>query len=118
MRRSISSAVVLAVVLILSACGSRELLSKASFSPAAISPNGDGAQDATSIHYELDRLANVSIYLQDAAGQRYHFRNKQPRPAGTYDVLFGGVIDGRLLADGDYTWVIEATDEGGHSQSA
>src|SRR5512139_1243327 len=115
MRRSISSAVVLAVVLILSACGSRELLSKASFSPAAISPNGDGAQDATSIHYELGRKANVSIYLQDAAGQRYYFRNAQPRTPGVYDVLFGGVIDGKLLADGDYTWVIAATDESGQN---
>ena len=86
--------------------------------PGLISPNGDGTQDATSIHYELGRRANVSIYLQDTAGQRYYFRNTQPRTAGTYDVLFGGVIDGKLLADGDYTWVIEATDEGGHSQSA
>ena len=75
-------------------------------------------QDATSIHYELGRKANVSIYLQDAAGQRYYFRNTQPRTPGVYDVLFGGVIDGKLLADGDYTWVIEATDEGGQSQSA
>src|SRR5512136_1827561 len=101
MRRSISSAVLLAVVLLLAACGSRELLSHASFTPATISPNGDGVQDATSIHYELGRRANVSIYLQDAAGQRYYFRNNQPRTASTYDVLFGGVIDGKLLADGD-----------------
>jgi hypothetical protein len=118
MRRLISFALLLAVALILSACGSRQLLSKASFAPDTISPNADGVQDATSIHYELGRPANVSIYLQDAAGQRYYFRNAQPRPSGVYDVLFGGVIDGRLLADGDYTWVIEATDEAGQSQSA
>ncbi len=118
MRRFISSMVLLAVALILSACGSRELLSKASFAPDAISPNADGAQDATSIHYELGRKANVSIYLQDAAGQRYYFRNNQLRTPGVYDVLFGGVIDGKLLADGDYTWVIEATDEAGQNQSA
>ena len=46
MRRSISSAVLLAVVLCLSACGSRELLSKASFVPDLISPNGDVFSDA------------------------------------------------------------------------
>ncbi len=118
MRRLISSVVLLASVLILSACGSRELLSKASFAPDMISPNGDGVQDVTSIHYELGRKANVSIYLQDAAGQRYFFRNNQLRPSGVYDVLFGGVIDGKLLPDGDYTWTIEATEEGGQSQSA
>ena len=118
MRRSISSAVLLAVVLLLAACGSRELLSQAAFTPALISPNGDGVQEATSIHYELGRRANISIYLQDAAGRRHYFRNNQARTAGTYDVLFGGVIEGQLLADGDYAWVIEATDEGGHSQAA
>ena len=61
MRRLISCALLLAAALILSACGSRELLSKASFAPDAISPNGDGVQDVTSIHYELSREAKVSI---------------------------------------------------------
>jgi len=118
MRRFISSALLLIAMLILSACGSRELLSKASLAPEMISPNADGVQDVTSIHYELGRQANVSIYLQDATGQRYYFRKDQPRPSGVYDVLFGGVIDGKLLADGDYTWAIEATDEDGQNQSA
>ena len=117
MRRLIPYVLLLTAVLILSACDSHAVLSKASFAPDTISPNADGAQDATSIHYELGRKANVSIYLQDAAGQRYYFRNNQPRPAGVYDVLFGGVIDGKLLADGDYTWVIEATDETRQTQS-
>jgi hypothetical protein len=104
-------------VCVLSACGSRELLSKASFAPDTISPNGDGVQDVTAIHYELGRPANVSISAQDATGQRYYFRQNQPRTPGVYDVLFGGVIDGRLLPDGDYTWAIEATAEGGQTQA-
>lgn len=118
MQRVISSVIMLIVVLILSACGSRELLSKASFAPDTISPDADGVQDATSIHYELGRQANVSIYVQDASEQRYYFRNDQPRTSGVYDVLFGGVIDGQLLPDGDYTWVIEAADEAGQTQAA
>jgi hypothetical protein len=93
-------------------------LSKASFAPDTISPNADGVQEATSIHYELGRKANISIYLQDATGQRYYFRQDQPRPSGVYDVLMGGVIDGKLLSDGAYTWIIEATDEAGQTQSA
>jgi hypothetical protein len=118
MRCLISSVVLLAAAFMLSACGSRELLSRASFAPDTISPNGDGVQEATSIHYELGRQARVSISLQDAAGQRYYFRNDQPRTPGVYDVLFGGVIDGQLLADGAYTWAITATDESGQSQAA
>jgi hypothetical protein len=118
MRRITSFAILLIAALVLSACDSRELLSRASLAPDTISPNADGTQDATSIHYELGRKANVSIYLQDTAGQRYYFRNNQPRTPGVYDVLLGGVIDGKLLADGAYTWVIEATDEAGQIQSA
>ncbi len=117
MHRLVSGALVLVAALTLSACGSRDLLSKASFTPDTISPNADGVQDATAIHYELNRTANVSIYVQDAAGQRYYFRNNQPRTPGVYDVLFGGVIDGKLLANGAYTWVVEATDTGGQNQS-
>jgi hypothetical protein len=118
MRRLFLSAMLLAVAIVLSACGSRELLSKASFAPDLISPNGDGMQDVTAVHYELSHPANVSIYLQDATGQLTYFRKDQPRTAGVYDVLFGGVIDGKLLPDGDYTWVIEAATEGGQNQSA
>ncbi len=117
MRRIILGALFLLTALIASACGSRDLLSKASVTPDTISPNADSVQDAASIHYELGRTADVSIYLQDAAGQRYYFRDRQPRTPGVYDVLFGGVIDGKILADGDYTWVVEATDISGQSQS-
>ena len=118
MRRLSSLFILFMVVWVLAACGSRELLSKASFAPDTISPNGDGVQDVTAVHYELSRPANVSIYLQDANGQRTYFRENQPRTAGVYDVLFGGVIDGKLLPDGDYTWVIEAAAEGAQTQSA
>ncbi|CAG0934975.1 hypothetical protein TFLX_03795 [Thermoflexales bacterium] len=118
MRRLISTVLFVVAVLILTACGSRELLSRVSFAPDTISPNGDGVQEVTSIHYELGQAATISIYLQDAAGQRYYFRKDQPRPSGVYDVLLGGVIDGRLLTDGAYTWVVEATAEAGQTQSA
>lgn len=105
--------VMMAALVLLAACGSSELLSKASMSPATISPNADGVADATQIHYELSRNADVTIRFQDANGRIYYFRRDQPRSAGKYDVLFGGVIDGRLLPDGVYTWTIEATDRAG-----
>lgn len=106
------------LMLALPACGPRPLLSNASFAPEAISPNADGNADATKIHYELSRNATVSIRIESGDGQPHYFRKAQPRSAGVYDVLFGGVIDGRLLPDGEYRWTIEATDSGGQSQSA
>ena len=106
------------MLLSLSACGPRELLSNASFAPDTISPNADGSVDVTRVHYELGRNASVSIYLESGDGQRHYFRQAQPRSAGAYDVLFGGVIDGRLLSDGEYRWVVEASDERRQSRSA
>ncbi len=118
MRSSMRFAVITILMLIVSACGSRALLSKVSFAPGTISPNADGVDDATQIHYELGRNANISIYLEAGDGKRYYFRNLQPRAAGTYDVLFGGVIDGHLMPDGDYTYTVEAADQAGQIQSA
>ena len=106
------------LLMLFSACAPHELLSKASFTPETISPNADGVADVTHIHYELGRSATVSIYFEAGDGQRHFFRNAQPRSAGAYDVLFGGVIDGRLLPDGEYRWTIEAADPSGETQSA
>ena len=118
LRVLVSLWLIICVVLALSACGPRELLSKAALAPETISPNADGVADVTRIHYELSRNATVSIYFEAGDGQPRFFRNAQRRSAGAYDVEFGGVIDGRLLPDGEYGWTIEAVDEGGQSQSA
>lgn len=107
--------VVVAALVVLTACGSGERLSKASMSPATISPNADGVADATLIHYELSRNAGVTIRF-DGAGQTYYFRRDQPRSAGQYDVLFSGVIDGQLLPDGAYTWTIQADEASAQGQ--
>jgi hypothetical protein len=108
-------------------------LTEASFSPAAISPNADGQTDVSAIHYALRRPATVSIYLVDSNGNRYSFRKDKPRAAGPFDINFSGVVDAytlpgdkfpstntvlaRVLQNGLYTWVIEATDGlGQHNQ--
>ena len=88
-----------------------------------ISPNADGDSDLTTIRYRIRQDSRVSIYFEDASGERFTFRRDEPRSAGNYEVLFGGVVEGfvaegesvegevvtRLLPDGVYTWVIEAT---------
>lgn len=136
-RRPLAAIGVLAVLLlcagVLSGCHLRPLLSSVSVTPDTISPNADGTDDATNISYKLTRNAAVSIYLENAQGQQLYFRKERPRSAGEYQVQWGGVINqpywlqmedslGRelvqnwLLPDGTYTWVVEATEENGHSQ--
>jgi hypothetical protein len=112
--------------------GDRSLLRNAAIRDAVITPNADGVTDATLLSYELSRNATVSIYFENEEGQRFHFREARSRGAGTYEVLFSGVVDGyrlpgeeiegeilaRLLRDGDYTWTIEATDSDGVTETA
>ena len=119
----------------ISGCHLRPVLSDVSVSPATISPNADGVQDATSISYKLSRNAIVSVYFENPAGERFYFRRDQARSAGDYRVLWGGVIhqpywlemvpslgrervDSWVLPDGVYRWVIEAMDERRETQEA
>ncbi len=106
----------LAAILILfalSACGTSALLENMSLEPNAISPHAGSGNAATTIRYTLGRAAAVSIYVVDTQGTSREFRKDQPRPAGSYDALFGGAINDRVLSDGTYTVVVEARDSSG-----
>ena len=124
------------ILTLLTACGEQPLLSSVTFSSDRITPNADNDSDILRIQYDLSRSAELSIYFLDPAGNRYTFREREPRaPSGDdpYSVYFAGVVDGytlpgdgfegfsvaqRVLQDGEYTWVIEATDEMGHTEHA
>jgi len=107
--------------------GDNSLLRNVELRDSLITPNADGVTDVTPIRYKLSRNAVVSIYFENEAGERFYFRQEKPRGAGEYAVLFSGVVDGyrrptdefegeilsRLLADGEYTWTVEATDFAG-----
>lgn len=128
-------AILLAAAFLLGGCGERPLLSEVSFSKDLITPNADGKDDVLRIQYRLSRSARLSIYFLDEAGNRYVFRDREPRaPTGErepYSVYFSGVVQGytlpgdnfegftvvqRVLQDGVYTWVVEATDDAGHTE--
>lgn len=110
--------------------GDPSLLRSVSFQHDAISPNADGQQDVTTISYELSRNADVSIYFENGEGERFYFRQDEPRGVGEYQVLFSGVVDGytlpgetiegeilaRLLQNDDYTWTIGVTDNKGKKE--
>jgi hypothetical protein len=114
----------------LASCYLRPLLYNVSVSPSVISPNADGTDDVTNIQYTLSRNALLSIFFENADGERFYFRQFRPRSAGEYRVQWGGTVNqpkwlenefGRqlveswVLPDGNYTWVIEATGEDGQT---
>jgi len=95
-------------------CGSlRPLLYDVSVTPQTITPNADGIDDVARISYKLGRSADLSIFLVDEAGNEHYFRQNRRRSAGDYRVDFGGVVDGAMLPDGGYTWVVSAIDDNG-----
>jgi hypothetical protein len=109
------------------------LLYGAQIAPDAITPNADSTEDVAEIAYSLRRPANVSIYFENEAGERFYFRQDRRRAAGDYSVFWGGVVDeaeiveteggtveilSRVLPDGDYRWVIEAIEENGNVAQA
>lgn len=108
----------LSLLLVLSACGQNTALSNVGVGAPVITPNGDGRDDATTIFYTIGQQSSVSIYLQNAAGKRYMLRKDAPRlPANEpYSLRFDGTVPGeqppfvqRVLPDGSYTVVVEAT---------
>ncbi len=128
----------LLLLLLLGGCGQLDfavgpLLYDVRVTPDAITPNADGDQDITEIFYSLRRPANVSIFFENEAEERFYFRRDRRRSPGDYSVQWGGVVDepeiqetdygpqeilSRVLDDGTYTWYIEATDEAGAIERA
>jgi hypothetical protein len=129
---------VLISTVLLAGCGQLELavgplLYDVRMTPDVISPNADGSQDVTEIFYSLRRTATVSIFFDNAAGERFYFRRDRRRSAGDYTVQWGGVVDkpklvetsfgpqqiiSQVLPDGIYQWTIRAGDDRGNSEEA
>lgn len=104
----------------LTACAfGQPLLSDVRIAPhTTISPNADAIEDITELFYRIGQPAMVTIAFEDGTGNRYLWRDNEPRAPGAYQVLFGGVIDGMVLPDGQYRVVLTATPtEGGDPQT-
>lgn len=143
MNRSRLLSIVIAVVLVGAALAAAWALLRPAGQPLvaaalgqpALSPNGDGADDLTRLTYTLRRPASISIYFEDAAGQRFYFRQDRLRDAGDYNIEFSGVVEAftlptddfgaaftgqvlrRVLPNGAYTWHVAATDAAGQSNT-
>ncbi len=78
--------------------------------PETISPNGDGAADATTLAYTTTTAATVDVTLLDAAGAVVtQLLEPVRRPAGPQTLIF----DGLGLPDGVYTVVVTAIGDDG-----
>jgi len=73
--------------------------------PEAISPNGDGQADTTTLTYRLSASANVTIDVTDAiGGVAATVVDRVWTPGGQHTAE----LDGALLADGTYNVVVTA----------
>lgn len=111
---------------------SGDLIQNAGFAITTISPNADGVDDVAVFSYTISRNADVTLVFTHENGQRYIFRENQPRTRGDYSVAFSGVADGyslpdeniggvierRVLPNGNYTWSLDARAEDGETASA
>ncbi len=107
------------------------LIIEARFDRAVISPNADGVDDIAVFDYRLSRPAAVSLALEAEGGERFYFRQNQPRDKGDFSVLFSGVVDGfilegdkvfgeierRLVPNGAYDWRLAAVADDGAAMS-
>ena len=72
--------------------------------PAAVTPNGDGVDDRTTIAYTLGAPATVSATLVDPVGTTVATLFSEPRAAGDQQFLFTA----DAVPDGVYTVVVSA----------
>jgi hypothetical protein len=109
---SLLAVAILAALVLISGCfGGGPLVYDVEIQPEVISPNADGVDDVARISYKISRECKVYILFIDGQGKEYHFREGNQRSRGEYEALFGGAIEGQVLPDGQYTWVIEAVDD-------
>jgi hypothetical protein len=116
LRIQVAASLLLGVFLVpvsLVGCAGRPLVYDVRIQPDVISPDADGLNDVTRISYHLSRQAVVSLYFVDEQGAEHIFRADVSRPRGSYEALFSGVIDNRLLPDGRYTSVLQAVGDDG-----
>ena len=95
----------------LAGCGTAPTLFDVQLGPNAITPDQDGIEDVTRLNYSVGRPAFVSIVLigpDDSEDEHVLRDTKRREPGVSYEALFGGVIDGRMLPDGEYVVSIEA----------
>lgn len=100
------------------ACAAAPALSLEALAPTTITPDRDGRDDVARLSYRVGRRLELTVTLTAADGTAHVVRGaalRQPRRA-PYELLFGGVIDGRMLPDGTYAVRLDARPVDGGAQ--
>jgi len=88
-------------------------ISSAFASPDTFSPDGDGTNDTSTIGFELNVTADVTVTVMDGATTIKELASEVMN-AGTHNVVWDGEDTGGTTVDeGDYTVEIEATNSEG-----
>jgi hypothetical protein len=87
--------------------------------PDRFTPNQDGIRDRTNINVYLEKPATLSVYLEDASGQRYYLIEREsgrsPGDKGNHEYDYDGGVDQDMEPPPDGTYTVYATaqdDEG------
>lgn len=91
-------------------CTVAPALSLEALAPTTITPDRDGRDDVARLSYRVGRRLVLTVTLTAGDGTVHVVRGaalRQPRRT-PYELLFGGVVDGRMLPDGTYAVRLEA----------
>ena len=82
-----------------------------SLSPTAISPDGDGRKDVTTVTYRLDRRQRTALVVRDPGGREVYRRALGTLAAGKHTATWNGRLGGgRVAPDAAYTLQIATSD--------
>ena len=88
------------------------LISAFEIHPSTFTPNQDGIRDRVSVNVYLEKPASLSVYLEDAEGERYYLpereKGRKPGDMGNHEYDYDGGVDQGMEPPPDGTYTVYA----------
>ena len=88
--------------------------------PPVFTPNQDGIRDRVNINIYLEKPASLSVYLEDATGQRYYLPEREegrlPGEEGNHEFDYDGGVDQGMEPPPDGTYTVYAVAQDAEGQ--
>ena len=88
--------------------------------PSVFTPNQDGIRDRTSINVYLEKPAELSVYLEDASGERSYLaereKGREPGDMGNHEFDYDGGVDQNMEPPPDGTYSVFAVAQDAEGQ--